>query len=65
MEIATSGHVDWPFFDAIVSKKLTKHNLSLVDLQITRSAFKMFCSKGGIYYIIVSYNRIFKFLMKY
>jgi len=58
MEIATFGYVCWPFFDAIVSKKLIRYNMSPIDLQIIHIAFNMFCNKGDAHYNIVLYNTI-------
>ena len=45
MEITTSGHIDWPLFNALISKQKITYKLFPVDLQIIRTTFDTFCTQ--------------------
>lgn len=53
MEIAIGGHIDWPLFNAIVSKQKFRQKSFPINLQIIRDTFDTFREEGN--FLILKY----------
>jgi hypothetical protein len=60
MNVAIGEHIDWPLFNAIVSKHVIKHKSSPVDLQVIRTTFDTFHTQSKIFYIGILHLKINK-----